>query len=246
MLKWPTYHPLVFYIFVIIGAFLLGIIIFNAIIAPALTGRRDIVIVPDIRGISLNQANSVCRKSGLNIVVIGKRFSDELPEGFIVEQDPLPQEGLKEGRAIKVVVSKGPKMEIVPDLRNVTLREAELSLKSAGLNMGRISRIFAHEDFSNQVLETFPTHGSHVMKGGVVDILLLVGNKPRRFLMPNLVGMDLPFVRELLQKRGFTISRIVTELRNDEYPNKILSQRPGPGEIIEEGGAIEFVVSTVK
>jgi len=221
-------------------------IIFNSIIAPSLTGRRDIVIVPDLRGISLNQAKSMCDKSGLNVVVVGRRFSDELPESFVIEQDPLPQEGLKEGRAIKVVVSKGPRMETVPDLRNVTLREAELSLKSAGLNVGRVSRVFTHEDISNRVLETFPVHGSRVMKGGAVDILLLVGNKPRKYIMPDLVGMDLPFVRGLLEKKGFTISRVITEIRNDEYPNKILSQTPKPGEIIEEGGSIEIVVSAVE
>jgi len=241
-----SYHPLVFYIFIIIGAFLLGMIIFNSIIAPYLTGRRDIVIVPDLSGLSLSQAKSVCGKSGLNVVVVGRRYSDELPEEYIMEQDPSPQEGLKEGRAIKVVVSMGPRMEVVPDLRNATLREAELSLKGAGLNVGRVSRVFTNGDFSNRVLETYPAHGSRVMKGGVVDILLLVGNKPRKFMMPDLVGMDLPFAREMLEKKGFTISRVVTELRKDEYPDKILSQSPKPGEIIEEGGSIEIVVSAVE
>lgn len=240
------YNPLIFYAIIIIVVFLLGVLIFNTLIIPSLVGRRDIVIVPDLKNISLNQAKERCKEYKLNVVVVGHRYSNEIPVDYIIEQDPEPQEGLKKGRAIKVIVSSGVEMEVVPDLRNSSLRKAEMVLKSVGLSKGRVANVFTHEKITNRVIGTFPPHGEHVSQGSPVDLLILVGNKPREYAMPNLIGMDLPFVKDWLSNKGFQISRVVTKTRNDKFPNTILDQNPKPGGIIEEGGSIELVVSAVE
>ena len=51
-LRRGKYHPLIFYVFMILGALLIGIIIFNSIILPLITGG-DIIIVPEITGLTL-------------------------------------------------------------------------------------------------------------------------------------------------------------------------------------------------
>ncbi|OQX84472.1 MAG: hypothetical protein B6D63_04475 [Candidatus Latescibacteria bacterium 4484_7] len=240
------YSPVVFYIFVVIGAFLLGILIFNTLIVPSLVGRRDVVIVPDLKNLSINEAKEKCREYKLNVVVVGHRYSDEVPADYIIEQDPEPQEGLKKGRAIKVIVSSGVEMEVVPDLRNSSLRKAEIVLKSVGLKKGRVVNVFTHEKITNVVIGTSPPHGARVSRGHPVDLLVLIGGKPREYIMPNLVGMDLPFAKDWLSKKGFQISRVITKIRNDKFPNTILDQNPKPGGMIEEGGSIELVVSAVE
>ena len=96
------------------------------------------------------------------------------------------------------------------------------------------------------MLETFPPGGSEVRKGRAIDILVAVGGSKKRYMMPELIGMDFPFAREVLNKMGFHITKVVREIKSGEFPDKILSQNPKPGELIEEGGNIELVVSAVE
>ena len=238
-------HPVLIYAIIVVAAFLGGVLIFNSVILPGLVGRGDVVIVPDLEGLSLGLAEERCTEAGLSVMVMGNRYSDDVPEGYVISQDPAPDQGLKGGRTIRVVVSSGCKMEVVPDLVNRSLRQAELLLESARLRRGRVARIFAHEEGDNLVLSTSPAPGTEVPRSSSVDILLAMRGEPREYLMPDLVGMDLPFVKDRLERMGFQVSRVVTRREGDKFPNTILSHDPPAGSMIKEGGAIELVVSTV-
>lgn len=238
-------HPVLLYTVIVVAAFFVGVVLFNSIILPGLVGRGDVVIVPDLEGLSLGLAEERCSDTGLAVMVVGNRYSDDVPEGYVIQQDPSPDEGLKGGRTIRVVVSSGCKMEVVPDLVNRSLRQAELLLESARLHRGRVARIFDHEEGENLVLSTSPSPGSEVPRSSTVDILLAMRGEPREYLMPDLVGMDLPFAKDRLERMGFQVARVVTRREGDKFPNTILSHDPPAGSMIKEGGAIELVVSTV-
>ncbi len=225
--------------------FLLGMAVFNFVILPMLTGRGDIVIVPVLRGIPLEAAEEACRERGLNVTVIGNRYSGEVPAGYVLEQDPSPGEGLKGRRTVKVVTSSGPRMEEVPDLAGKTLREAELDLESARLKRGSLSRVFVPDRGPNRVAASSPPAGVRAPTGSKVDLLLYMTGEPAVYLMPDLTGKDLLFVRERLEKGGFHVTRVVSRRDEKRFPGTILSQNPPPGYSIKEGGTIELVVSTV-
>ena len=239
-------HPFVFYAVMVIVAFFVGVVIFNSILLPSLVGRRDITIVPDLGGLSSKLAEDRCAEAGLNLIVIGNRYSDDVPEGYIIDQDPTPDERLKGGRAIRVVLSSGHRMEVVPDLVDKSIRQAELLIESAGLRKGRVARVFDHEGDQNLVISTSPAPGTEVTRSSAVDILLAMRGEPREYLMPDLVGMDLPFVKARLKRMGFQISRVVSRRDETRFPNTILSHDPPAGSLIKEGGAIELVISTVE
>jgi serine/threonine-protein kinase len=239
-------HPVLRNVLIAAAAFALGVVLFNTVIMPGLVGRRDVVIIPDLRGLSLAMAEEKCAESGLELDILAHRSSEEVPEDYILEQRPEPDEKLKEGRAIRVVVSSGHRMEIVPELGGKSLRQGELLLGSASLRRGRIVRVFSHRSGENAILTSSPPAGASVPRDSRVDVLLEVCGEPRAFLMPDLSGMDLPFVKELLERRGFVITRIVSRRDSDRFPNTILSQIPEAGSLIKEGGEIELVVSTVE
>jgi len=246
-LKRREFPPLLFYGLVIVGAFLLGIIIFNFLIMPVLVGRGDVVIVPALQGMSMKQAEEVCGGERLRFAVSGYRNSEEVPEGYVLEQAPRQGEGLKEGRTIKVIVSSGRRMEAVPDLAGKTVRETELQLSAIGLVRGRIIRVYAEsagED--NAVLAGSPPAGTRVPRGASVDLLIAMRGEPKKYVMPNLVGRDLPFARDVLEKMGFNVVRVVSRRGGSKFPNAIVSQNPKRGSAIREGDTIELVVSTVE
>jgi serine/threonine-protein kinase len=240
-----SYHPFLVYAAAVAGIFILGMAVFNFVILPLITGRGDIVIVPELKGAALEAAEEACRDRGLNLMVTGERHSDSVPAGYILDQDPSPGEGLKGRRTVKVIASSGMQMEDVPDLAGKSLREAELDLEGARLSRGSLSRVFTSGEGPNRVEASTPQGGSRAPAGSPVDLLLRMTGEPAVYLMPDLTGKDLLFVRERLERGGFHITRVVSRRDEDRFPGTILSQNPPAGYSIKEGGTIELVVSTV-
>lgn len=238
-------HPFFVYGGIVVAAFAAGIVIFHFILLPIIFGRADIVIVPDTRGMPLPVAEEACRQRNLNLIVVGERYSETVPAGYVLEQDPAPSEGLKGGRTIRVVTSSGVRLERVPDMIGGTLREAELAVENARLRRGRVARVFRPGEGQNLVAAINPPAGSMAPNGSPVDFLVHMSGEPRLYLMPDLVGKDLQFVRERLERGGFHVSRVVTRRDERRFPGTILSQIPPAGHSIREGAAIELVVSTV-
>ena len=230
---------------VALGAFVVGIVVFQQIVVPRLVGRADVTIVPDVRGMDIDEAGKRCAESGLVCRVSSNRPSDEVPEGVVIEQHPGADEQLKSGRTILVVLSSGQRMETVPDLRNMTMRQVELTLESTELLKGRVVRIFSREPGENMVAATSPPPGSAVPHGSSVDLLFVMRGEPARLWMPDLAGKDLTFVRDRLARLGFEVTRIVTRRDAGRFPGTILDQTPPAGSLIRQGGTIELVVSSV-
>lgn len=245
-LKNHEYPGIVFYLLLIGGAFLAGVVIFDLIVMPGLVGKRDTVAVPAIEGMSAKQAEEVCRAEHLELVVAASRNSDEVPEGYVITQDPQQGRGLKRGRSVKAVVSSGRRMEIVPSFTGKTLREAEVLIAGAGLVKGRVVRIFVEAAEQPSVLATSPSAGAKVPRGATVDILVAMAGEPKSYLMPSLVGRDFPFVKDALARLGFDVVHSVKKGASGRFPNAIISQSPAPGSKIREGDTIELVVSTLE
>jgi beta-lactam-binding protein with PASTA domain len=241
------YPAIVLYLFLIAGAFLVGVVIFDLVIMPGIVGRGSVAIAPAIEGMSLKQAQEVCRKERLEVAVAGNRSSDEIPEGYVISQDPGQGKGLKRGRTIKVVLSSGRRMEIVPSFVGKTIREAEVLVESSGLARGRTVRVLVPGEGQPSVLATSPAAGAKVPRGAPVDILVAIPGEPKSYLMPDLVGRDYPFVKDRLEKLGFNVVHAASRKRGEgRFPNAILSQTPPAGAKIKEGDTIELVVSALE
>jgi serine/threonine-protein kinase len=241
------YPAIVLYLLLIGGAFLVGVILFDLVIMPSIVGRSNVAVAPAIEGMSLKQAQEVCRKERLEAAVAGYRSSDEIPDGYVISQEPRQGQKLKRGRTIKVAVSSGRRMEVVPSFSGKTLREAEVLAESSGLAKGRTVRIFAPGEGQPSVLATSPSTGTKVPHGSPVDILVAIHEEPKSYLMPDLVGRDYPFVKDRLERLGFNVVHAASRKRGEgRFPNAILSQSPPPGAKIKEGDTIELVVSALE
>src|SRR5690606_37565047 len=64
-------------------------------------------------------------------------FSESVPKGQVVALDPAPGATLDRGATVTVQVSKGPDRVAVPDLRGMSLDEAESALQAADLVLGQ-------------------------------------------------------------------------------------------------------------
>ena len=83
-------------------------------------------------GLSLEAAReAIDNKFKINVT---EEYSDTYAKGLVMQQDPESDTELEEGKTIKLVVSKGQKIEdkvSVPDVRSKTKSGAQSELKSS-------------------------------------------------------------------------------------------------------------------
>lgn len=228
----------------LVGVFVLGILLFNFVIMPTLIHQRDSVIVPDVRNISESQARNELDRLGLNLRVQRSEHHPEIPEGFVIEQRPWANESIKEGRTIEVVVSLGARTQVVPELKGMSLRQGRILLGRNNLRVGRVARVHVVGGARETVLATTPGGGTELVEGSAVDVVVAVGGQKQLYLMPDLTGEDLLFIREKLRSMGFRIGGVRYESRSDVFPNTVIGQMPLAGSQIREGDSIELVAAS--
>lgn len=93
------------------------------------------ITVPNLIGQKYSEIASASSNSTdrpYQILLSSPQFSDTIPEGCILSQDPKPGTKMLRNTAIVVVVSQGAAVRTLPDIKGKTLSEASAAVTSAG------------------------------------------------------------------------------------------------------------------
>jgi len=135
---------------------LLGLGIVSGHLTFQLLSFSRTVIVPDLRGKEMMDADDILRNKGLHIRLEGEDYDAAVPQGNIIRQDIIPGSKVKEDREIGIVLSKGPKIQYVPDIVGQPLDRAEAILKYKGIQIGKILYVHSEKTSKNVVLAQRP------------------------------------------------------------------------------------------
>jgi eukaryotic-like serine/threonine-protein kinase len=206
--------------------------------------RRVMVVdVPDVYGKTLEAARTTFRMKRLSCEISEFRFDQRMPMNQILSQDPPAGTTVKTGRTIRVVISRGSPLVNVPDLTNLTLREANVLLSQKGLHLGRVSEFFSDMAPKSQVLHQWPTVEQATNQGGRVDILISAGPSSQRLVMPQLQGLSFTQVAKLFQTLGMDIKNVKKRFSPSEPLDSILEQTPHPNSALDHDTNISLVVN---
>jgi len=220
-----------------------GALIAHTTVLPWLIHRQGEVLVPELVGLGMEEAELAARRVGLNVVLGDEVHQDGAPPGTVLEQYPRAMRSVRRGRSIRLIASKGAAFARVPDLLGMSLRQCEISLMREGLKLGRVAR--SYDPLGRPgVAAQRPHPGSAVPGETLVDLVLRQERERRHYRVPPLVGRSLVKVREELTSAGFELRRITYAPDGDAFPGTILEQWPRAGSRIVEGGGIELVAST--
>jgi len=92
------------------------------------------VEVPNLVGKSWDDAMKALTAKRFKVVRTDE-FSDTVPAGVVIRHDPVPGAEAPRDSTVTVVVSKGPDLVPVPDLRGDTVEDAVSALEAAGLQV---------------------------------------------------------------------------------------------------------------
>lgn len=102
------------------------------------------VTVPDLKGKSLIEASALVKEHGLYLRIEGEDFDAAASAGTVMRQDVPSGTSVKQGREIKVLLSKGARVKYIPDLVGQPLDSVEDILRAKGIKIAKI--IYAHSD----------------------------------------------------------------------------------------------------
>ncbi len=135
----------------------------------------DTVPVPDVVGGTTDQAGPILEGSGLVLGDVLEDYSDTVPEGSIISQDPGEGESLEPGEAVDVTVSLGVEQVEVPEVYGVSVEEAQAILDEAGINSDPIESTLANDEPAGTALATEPGAGALVEPGSTLPLYYSAG-----------------------------------------------------------------------
>ncbi len=107
------------------------------------TNHGELVEVPDLSKMSVMEMRETIEKVNLRYEVLDSaNYNPEYPRFSIIEQNPLAGEKVKENRKIYITVNpSGYKKVTVPNIVQVTQRNATSMLRAVGLDVQRVTYI---------------------------------------------------------------------------------------------------------
>lgn len=181
--------------------------------------------VPPVSGESTTAARLILEQAGLSVNVL-QEYSDTVPDGFAIRTDPDAQEQILKGGDVNLLVSKGPRMSIVPQVVGQDEAAAIEVLTDAGFAIGTKDRVYSDVAPKGQIISTSPEADESVRHDQAID--LVISDGPQPITMPDVLGKGESTARKVLD--DYKLNVVVQTGRSaDVNKGEVYQSDPAPG-----------------
>jgi beta-lactam-binding protein with PASTA domain len=242
--KWWIRYPAI--LAAVLASLLFLLVVTDRVILPTVVHWGSVGVIPDLTGMSLDEAKGVLENKGLGLEVTSEVYDLSKTPGTILSQIPGPNSRVREGRSVKVIVSKGGRTVLVPKLQGVSMRQAELLLAHEDLELGDVSWVASDSFPQDVVIASTPSFDTPVPQGMSINLTVSLGLQPDSVTVPDLLGMNLQAGKKRLREIGLQLGKIKSKNNEDFLPETILSQSPTAGLKVERGTEINVEISATE
>lgn len=204
-----------FFINLAIAAFtVLFVVLVAAFSLNYYTRHGSGIPVPKLIDMQIDRATALLDQQGFQYKIDSVYLPDRDP-GTVVQQDPDPNTNVKENRTIylTVITKLAPNVGL-PNLENVTFREAQATLTNFGLKLGDTT--YRSDIALNRVLEVrFANEtikaGAKLPKGSRIDLVLGDGKGASEVDIPDLTNQELDAAKFVISQSGLTLGSVTYE-----------------------------------
>ncbi|MFF2011354.1 Stk1 family PASTA domain-containing Ser/Thr kinase [Streptomyces sp. NPDC058195] len=196
--------------------------------------------VPSLLGQTQEEAGKRLSDAGLELKGVKRSYSDTVERGKVISSDPKSGARVRGNDAVTLVVSRGPEIVQVPDLRNLSLADAKQELRNVGLVPGMITKEFDEETVRGDVIRTAPAAGTGRHPDSAVALVLSKGAPVE---VPDVTGLSVVDATAALAEEGLKAKALPGRVHSPQMAGDIARQSPGAGAEAAEGDTVELTVS---
>lgn len=113
------------------------------------TRHGEAVVVPDVKGMKVSEAEKMFRNHGLQCIVSDSNYVKNKPAGIILDVSPAAGQKVKEGRIIYLTINTlDIPLRVVPDVAdNSSVRQAQAKLLAAGFKLTDNQMVTGEKDW---------------------------------------------------------------------------------------------------
>lgn len=204
---------------------------------------KDMVEVPNVVGMTEDDAKETLNDEGLGFKVVSREESKEYEKGRVSEQKTEAGEEVAKNTTIEVVVSSGLVGDsiTVPDVSGMTEDEAQSALENAGFR--NISSEFTYHDSvpSGQVIGTTPEANAEATED--TEIVMQVSKGAERKTVPNVVGQKDADAQNAIKSAGLSVGTVTYEYSDSVAQGIVISQSVDGGKKVSAGTTVDLVIS---
>ena len=203
--------------------------------------------VPNLKGYTLEKAQSALNALGLGIQNAGTTSSDTYPKGQIVSQTPDAGSTVEAHTTIEVIVSSGQGEAAISSVVGMDETTAYNTLSNAGFVP---VKEYAYDNTVEQgiVISQSPDGGALGKEGDSVKIVISRGPESAAgttgISVPKITGQTEEAARAALTAAGLTAGNVTSAYSDTVPEGQIISQSPAEGSAAEEGAAVDFIISS--
>ena len=204
---------------------------------------EDTVIVPDFIGKDVVYVLEYLTGLGLNTKVKGSEYSINVPKNHVIFQQPEPGAEIKKGRDVRIIISKGAKTILMPNLSGQSFLQARIIFEENDLCQGKQSHTHNSSIEKDKIISQSPLPGARVQRGDCVNVLVSSGQRPSAYKMPELAGLSIEDAVLLIEKFDLPLGEIKSVFHEKKPRNTVVSQEPLAGYRVVEGVRVSLVIN---
>lgn len=204
--------------------------------------RKTVVAVPNVVGMTLEQAKSTLSEAKLTPVELEVRVTEKAPPGQVIDQDPKPDSSpVPKGTQVKLITAgEMPGVE-VPDVTKRLIDDAKQKLTEKGLGVVETSTELAEGLQPNQVVSQNPAGGTQVKPGSTVELVVAV---QKQITVPDVTFRPASLAQQQITAAGLKFVMKDPELAPANVAaGNIKSQNPAGGEKVPPGAEVQLVAA---
>ncbi len=203
-------------------------------------------IVPDLRNLDEQAVQNRLASMGLTAVTDEAKYSNDVPKGLVISQNPAPGEPVPSDNSVHYIISLGKIMPRVPiQVIDQDANDVRSQLEEMGLRVILVEQ-YSTDVATNRVISTDPAPGSDLQTGDTVRVYTSLGANRR---IPNVIGIGEADAIRLIESVG--IVGTVVEYKGCDTlgtlcdtigAGQVASSTPEVGTLIPDGTAITLTV----
>ena len=234
------------YLIALIVFSLSGIVILDYFILPNYVGYNNEHYLPDVRGEYLEKATYQLRSLRFNTKPILIPYSESHTPGTVIKMFPRAFTKVKEGRTIDLTIAGKDEDIEIPDISNLSLRNAKLTLTKLGLGIDTIIYEYDNVISDGYISFQLPRKGQTVKSSTNMTLGVSRGAPPDYYIIPDIVNYSLTRARKSIINEGLRVGEITYEFQPDLVPNTVIEQNMTAGMRVSFPASINLLISTDK